>query len=157
MKSPKQGRTQQIFVKSWHQLSTVKKRRRSLTNCKGCHLDYRSIQAIFPVRSPRLKGKGKTNPYLVTNPLVKKVKHTPKGAVKEITKPFSSKLNRAFKESAGVTFSEGWCYLFRGTLTYQTQTLQKARKKRQEMARNNTFELGGQEKFTSIRTGTTYH
>ena len=68
-------------TESWQQLSVVKKRGHSLTNCKGCHLDYSSIQAVLPVRSPRLKGKGKENPCLVPNPLVKKVKHKPKGAV----------------------------------------------------------------------------
>ena len=117
-------------TESWQQLSAVKKRGHSLTNCKGCHLDYRSIQALFPVRSPRLKGKGKENPCLVANPLAKTVKHAPKGAVKRVTKTIYSKLNLAFKEWAGVTFSEALCNLPVANLAHKMTKLQKKQERR---------------------------
>lgn len=96
-------------IQSWQKLSAVKKRGHSLTNCKGCHLDHSSTQALFPVNSPRLKGKGKENPCLLATPLAKKVKHASKAAVKEVTKKVYNQLNTVYKKWAGETFAQALC------------------------------------------------
>jgi len=93
-------------------------------------LDYSGTQALFPVRSPRLKGRGKENPCLVAKPLAKKVKHAPKGAAKEVTKTIYSKLNITFKEWAGVTFSEALCNLPEANLARKMTKLQKKQERR---------------------------
>lgn len=84
----------------------MKKRGHSFTNCKACHLDHSSTQALFPVNSPHLNGKGKENPCLLAKPLAKKVKHASKGAVKEVTKKIYSQLNTVYKKWAGETFAQ---------------------------------------------------
>lgn len=96
-------------ILSWQKLSAVKKRGHSLTNCKGCHLDHSSTQALFPVNSTRLKGKGKENPCLLAKPLAKKVKHASKAAVKEVTKKVYNQLNTVYKKWAGETFAQALC------------------------------------------------
>ena len=81
----------------------MKKRWPSLTNCKGCHLDHSSTQALSTqFASPEMKGKGKS--ILLAKPLAKKVKHASKGAVMEVTKEIYSQLNTVYKKWAGKTF-----------------------------------------------------
>lgn len=95
-------------VQSWQELSVVKKREHSLNNCKECHLDHSSTQALFPVNSPHLKGKGKENPRLLAKQLAKKVKHARKGAV-EVTKEIYSQLN-----------TEALCYILEAEVEKKT-------------------------------------
>lgn len=100
-----------LSEQSWQELHAVKKHGHSLTNCKGCHLDHSSTQALFPVNSPCLKGKGKENPCLLAKPLAKKIKHASKGAVKEVTKEIYSQLNTVYKKWAGETFAQALCII----------------------------------------------
>ena len=117
-------------VESWQQLSAVKKRWHSLTNCKGCHLDHSSTQALFPVNSPRLKGKGKENPCLVAKPLAKKIKHASKGAVKEVTKEVYCHLNKVYKEWAGETFAQALCKIPEAEVEKKKTNLEKKQERR---------------------------
>ena len=117
-------------VESWQQLSAVKKQRHSLTNCKGYHLDHSSTQALFSLNSPRLKAKGKENPCLRAKPLLKKIKHASKGAVKEVTKEIYSQLNKAYKEWAGETFAQALCKIPEAEVKKKKTNLQKKQERR---------------------------
>jgi len=117
-------------VQSWQELSVVKKREHSLNNCKECHLDHSSTQALFPVNSPHLKGKGKENPRLLAKQLAKKVKHARKGAV-EVTKEIYSQLN-----------TEALCYILEAEVEKKTnlemkQAQRNYEKEKEPLRRND--------------------
>lgn len=108
----------------------MKKCRHSLTNCKGCHLNHSSTQALFPVNLPCLKGKGKENPCLLAKPLAKKVRQASKGAVKEVTKKIYSQLNTVYKKWAGETFAQAPCNIPKAEVEKTKTNLEKKQEQR---------------------------
>lgn len=117
---------EKFSIKNWQKLSGIKKCGHTLSNCKGCHLDFSHIQAPFPVKSPHLKGIG--NPCLVAKSLSTKIKRLCKGAIKEVTNDIYNKLNTSFEEWAGVSFAEALCKVPEAKVEGKKTTLQKHNK-----------------------------
>ena len=113
---------EKFSIENWQKLSEIKKRGHT-SNCKGCHLDFSHIQALFPVKSPRLKGK--ENPCLVAKSLSTKIKRLCKGAIKGVTNDIYNKLNTSFEEWAGVSFAEALCKVPEAKVEGKKTTLQK--------------------------------
>ena len=68
-KEEKERYLNEFSVDNWKSLSEAKKREHTLFDCKGCHQNYTSVQALFPVKSPRLQKRAKENPFVKTKEL----------------------------------------------------------------------------------------
>ena len=62
-------------LKQWQKLSQQKKDEHCLANCRGCALQYATVQAFFPVKSCFLQGRcRKSNPILHAQNQAEKLK-----------------------------------------------------------------------------------
>lgn len=101
----------EFSTERWATLSQARKREHSFSNCKACYQRYAEIQALFPVRSPLLKGKGRENPF---NAAAEVNSSIGKGACKKPGKTAAinaarevfNKLGPTFEKWSGVPFGE---------------------------------------------------
>ena len=96
-------------VESWKILSEARQREHTLFDCKGCHQHYPAVQALFPLRSPRLQHRAKENPFVETRKLGKRLttKLLNKTQIKDTAKTLYDSLNPLFESvSGGISFAE---------------------------------------------------
>ncbi|XP_031553138.1 uncharacterized protein LOC116290271, partial [Actinia tenebrosa] len=100
-------------LKKWISLPEARKREHSLANCKGCAIRFSDIQAYFPVNSPQLKAKAKSNPVFAarsaaeklytktpqTKPLKNDIKTAARDMYKAVDGVFEKRFNTSFAEA----------------------------------------------------------
>ena len=100
----------QATISNWLNLSEAKKWEHTLFDCKGCHQNYPSVQALFPVKSPRLQKRAKENPFVVAKDLAKETTANvlvSKTQIKETAKALYDSINPVFESvSGGISFAE---------------------------------------------------
>lgn len=94
---------------NWKKLSIAKKREHQLKSCKGCHQEYSETQALFPIRSPRLKTFAQQNPFYMADDVAKKIK--PAQGIKprklqEATLKVYNAINNSFEKAFGTDFAQ---------------------------------------------------
>lgn len=113
--SPRKKKEKELYltefsVENWLNLSEAKKREHTLFDCKGCHQNYPSVQALFPVKSPRLQKRAKENPFVVAKDLAKETTANvlvSKTQIKETAKALYDSINPVFESvSGGISFAE---------------------------------------------------
>lgn len=96
-------------VDNWMKLSPSRKQEHCFVNCNGCFQSYAAVQAVFPVKSLRLKSKAKTNPFLVASALndsnTRACKTLQMKNVMDGAKAIYQTLNPAFEKWSGVPFA----------------------------------------------------
>lgn len=113
--SPRKKKEKELFlaefsVENWRSLSEAKKREHTLFDCKGCHQNYSTVQALFPVKSRRLQKRAMENPFVVANGLAIGTASKAlvnKTQIKETAKALYDSINPVFQSvSGGMSFAE---------------------------------------------------
>ena len=98
-------------LKKWQLLVQARKQEHSLANCKGCAVRYVDTQAYFPVKSPVLKGKAKSNPVFAAETQVQNLNRTPQikplqRDIKNIAKAIYDKVDSVFEKTFCTSFAQ---------------------------------------------------
>ena len=140
-------------IKNWMSLSDSRRKEHSLANCKGCAVRYADIQAYFPVKSPLLKAKAKSNPVFVartaaqeyyTTPDPKPLQKDVKTAAKEIYKAIDCVFEKRFKTSFADALSKVT------ELNLQHKSKNDIRKERRNHYKQNKEHIENQMKETAF-------
>ena len=108
-KKEKEHCLNEFSVDSWKNLCEAKKKEHTLLDCKGCHQNYPSVQALFPVKSPPLQKRAKENHFVKTKELDEGMttKLLSKGQIKETAKTLYDSITPVFQSvSGGMSFAE---------------------------------------------------
>jgi len=141
-------------LKNWCALSSARKKEHTFLNCKGCSIRYSSIQALFPVRSARLKGKARLNPVFIANtevdnlradqPSIKPTQDDAKCAAKAIYDSIAPQFENIFKQSFAQALSKNT------ELNLQNKTQAQLRKERRKLYRRDKENMETHMKETSF-------
>ena len=154
-KADKEKYLHQFSCEQWATLSQVRKKEHSFSNCKACYHSYADIQALFPVRSPLLKNKGKENPFRAAAEINSNMnkgacKRPSKSTVTSAAREVFQKLNPTFEKWSGITMGEALSKVPEANLEVKKSKTEK-KKIRRKLLRGAVKDVEAHWKETSLQ------
>ena len=124
---------------NWKNLSDIKKREHSLTDCKSCAVRCTTTQALFPIKSNNLKGKGMKNPIYACSRAMEGLRNTVRKVTptlsdaKKAVKAVFDKIAPTFEECFKTPFTEAISKVSETKLTKRKTPNQIREEKREQI------------------------